>query len=141
MKVCQRCNKEKPYEDFTKRKTSKDKLSYWCRQCFKEVNNKNYERNAEYYREYYRNRSHLPRMKEILKRAFVKWRGKNPEKYKAYNAVTVAVRSGKLKRLPCEICGSARSHAHHHDYSKPLDVRWLCALHHKMEHRNGVTST
>lgn len=48
-------------------------------------------------------------------------------------AVGAAVRHGKLRRLPCEVCG-AQAHAHHDDYSRPLDVRWLCPMHHKQHH-------
>jgi len=37
------------------------------------------------------------------------------------------------------VCGSSEYiHAHHDDYDKPLDVRWLCAAHHKQWHdENG----
>jgi hypothetical protein len=45
-----------------------------------------------------------------------------------------AIRRGELVRQPCEVCGNPRSHAHHDDYSKPLEVRWLCAGHHKRWH-------
>lgn len=55
---------------------------------------------------------------------------------KAKKALQSAVYSGKIQRLPCEKCGNPNTHAHHHDYSKPLEVRWLCALHHKKEHQN-----
>lgn len=66
------------------------------------------------------------------KRAF---RERYPEKYAAHSAVLVAVRSGRLLRRPCEVCGTEPAHAHHDDYSKPLDVRWLCPAHHGEEHR------
>jgi hypothetical protein len=32
------------------------------------------------------------------------------------------------------VCGRTRSHAHHDDYSKPLDVIWLCSTHHRSRH-------
>lgn len=46
-----------------------------------------------------------------------------------------AVRHGKLIRQPCEACGDLNTQAHHDDYSRPLDVRWLCAIHHAEFHR------
>jgi hypothetical protein len=52
----------------------------------------------------------------------------------ARNMAARAIRSGKLKRLPCEVCGNLKSHAHHDDYSKPLDVRFLCDPHHREHH-------
>lgn len=60
---------------------------------------------------------------------------RDPHKRKARNAVNNALRDGKLKRGPCEVCGSKKVTAHHEDYSKPLQVRWLCPLHHAAEHR------
>lgn len=38
----------------------------------------------------------------------------------------VYLRRGKIKRCPCEVCGSTDAQMHHDDYSKPLEVRWLC---------------
>lgn len=38
---------------------------------------------------------------------------------------------GKIKRQPCEVCGAMPTEAHHPDYSKPLDVEWLCPTHHR----------
>ena len=44
-----------------------------------------------------------------------------------------AVASGKLKRKSCEECGE-KGEAHHIDYSKPLEVMWLCRKHHRQWH-------
>lgn len=55
-------------------------------------------------------------------------------KLRARWAVWRAIRSGKLKRRPCEVCGVLRAHAHHDDYLKPLKVRWLCRQHHEDAH-------
>jgi len=59
----------------------------------------------------------------------------NPEKPRAYGIVMRAIRSGKLKRQPCEVCGTLKVVAHHEDYSKPLEVNWLCRKHHNEHHR------
>ncbi len=40
-----------------------------------------------------------------------------------------------LEPQPCEVCGSTvRVVAHHDDYSKPLEIRWLCRSHHGLLH-------
>lgn len=44
----------------------------------------------------------------------------------ARSYANVYLRRGKIERLPCEICGSPDSEMVHEDYSKPLEVRWLC---------------
>jgi len=53
----------------------------------------------------------------------------------ARELVADAVRSGRLKREPCERCGEAKVEGHHDDYSHPLSVRWLCRTHHREVHR------
>jgi hypothetical protein len=56
------------------------------------------------------------------------------EKAAAHYTVAKALKDGRLVRQPCELCGSLESDAHHADYSKPLEVRWLCRTAHKLEH-------
>lgn len=61
----------------------------------------------------------------------------------AYSSVKNAIVHGVLVRpAVCGKCGDApkpakdgrsRIQAHHHDYSKPLDVEWLCAKCHREE--------
>lgn len=60
------------------------------------------------------------------------------EKTRAHKTVGNAVKSGKLEKLPCEECGDVKSEAHHDDYSKPLDVRWLCRKCHRKHHKDMV---
>lgn len=57
------------------------------------------------------------------------------ERIAARQAVKNAIRRGDLSVKPCEKCGEAKSEAHHPDYSKPLEVMWLCRPHHNAEHR------
>lgn len=46
-----------------------------------------------------------------------------------------AVRTGKLVRRPCEVCGAEKVEAHHQDYRDHLNVKWLCRKHHRAEHK------
>lgn len=49
-----------------------------------------------------------------------------------------AVKENKIKRPEvCEVCltKNNRIHGHHTDYSRPLDVIWLCPLCHKKRHQ------
>lgn len=62
-------------------------------------------------------------------------RKKNPLVAAAYSAVCSAIQCGRLVRQKCEVNGCPRmGEAHHSDYSKPLDVNWLCRIHHNLSH-------
>ena len=54
---------------------------------------------------------------------------------KARTAYKTALKRGKLQRLPCMVCGDVDADGHHPDYSKPLDVVWLCGPHHVEAHK------
>ena len=59
---------------------------------------------------------------------------KYPEKESARRLVRQAIISGLLHRGACVVCGEENAQGHHEDYSKPLDVIWLCRKHHKAIH-------
>ena len=52
----------------------------------------------------------------------------------AHKAVALTIKNGELHKQPCEVCGKPETSAHHWNYHKPLDVRWLCHLHHMPLH-------
>ena len=56
-------------------------------------------------------------------------------KVKARQKLNHAIKKGIIKRLEkCEKCISEfRVYAHHPDYSKPLEIIWLCQICHKKE--------
>lgn len=64
-----------------------------------------------------------------------RWRVKNKHKIFAHHTVEKAIKLGILTRQPCEVCNKKNAFAHHDDYSKPLEVRWLCNFHHSEWHR------
>lgn len=55
---------------------------------------------------------------------------RNPEKVRCWKVYSKALAAGKVEMFPCEVCGSFKVEGHHDDYSKPLQVRWLCRKHH-----------
>lgn len=64
-------------------------------------------------------------------------RAQRREIAKAHDAVRWAIKHGKIIKPPvCENCGSAgRIEGHHADYSRRLEVQWLCRACHIAVHR------
>lgn len=133
-KTCFKCDQTKPLEDFYKHKGMKDGRLNKCKDCTRKDTKENRDKNIDHYRAYDRARgSRQP--PEYTK----EYRMRFPLKYKAHTAVNNAVRDGRLTKEPCEICGETEKvTAHHDDYAKPLEVRWLCYPHHAQWHaENG----
>lgn len=90
----------------------------------------------EYHRAYEAARLQDPLKRErrnAQMRAYSKAHGTR-EHHKARWQVHRALEAGRLIRCPCEVCGAPKVDAHHDDYSKPLEVRWLCRPHHVEHH-------
>lgn len=72
--------------------------------------------------------------KKRLSRKLGLWKKNDKLKDQVRHIVRNAVRDGRLFKFPC-FCGEFKTQGHHEDYSKPLDVIWLCAKHHNQLHR------
>jgi len=147
-KICRRCDTEKPISEFYAHERMLDGHLNICKTCVK-FRVKKHRSENDSVREYDKWRYwNDPNRMEYSKKQRKKWYEqnkekafetakkyieKNPEKRKAHIMVNNAVRDGRLVRQGCEVCGE-KSHAHHDDYSKPLEVRWLCATHHMRLH-------
>lgn len=81
----------------------------------------------EYLRLYYRSKHPL---RNIVYKKISKEERLRRTKIRARGVVYINLRNGKLIKLPCSVCGSVKSEAHHPDYSKPLEVEWYCKKHH-----------
>jgi ribosomal protein S27AE len=148
-KICFKCGKEKALKKFYKHPRMADGHLNKCIECTKKDSNKHREDNLEEVKAYDRKRDLLPHRikarKEYAKtpngieannKAQNKWTKNNPLKKAATCIVNNAIRGGRLKKQPCEKCGSTvRVHGHHDDYYKPLEVRWLCPKCHKAFHK------
>lgn len=132
-KVCFKCENLKPLGDFYKHPQMADGHFNKCKECNKKDVTENRNAKIIYYREYYKERGSRQSALEVRE-----YRNKNPEKYFAHKVVRLGVKSGILIRKNCEQCGSSsKTHAHHDNYAKPLDVRWLCPACHKKWHKEN----
>jgi hypothetical protein len=122
-----------------------------CKECHKRKVRENRAAKADYYRAYDAQRfQEDPRVrarhkayretkagKEAMARGRKNWLSKNPEKRAAHVILNNAVRDGRVEKpKECQRCGTSkgRIHGHHEDYTKPLDVIWLCHGCHMKEH-------
>ena len=60
---------------------------------------------------------------------------KNRHKILAHYAIKNAIRNGELQKQPCSVCDKSPAQAHHDDYSKLMDITWLCPKHHRARHK------
>lgn len=93
------------------------------------------EEQRKKYRERKIELSKTPEYKVSMARSRKKYIIANPEKNQAHIILNNAIASGKITRKPCEKCGEAKAEGHHEDYSKPLEVIWLCRKCHCNYHK------
>jgi len=132
-KECFKCGVTKPLSEFYKHPQMGDGHLGKCKECTKTYVRSNRRENIDRYRAYDRERgSRQP------KGYCSEYREKFPNKYKAHGIVARAIRAGKLFIEPCEVCFTTdQVHAHHDDYLKPLNIRWICAGHHSQWHKEN----
>jgi len=131
-KACMVCGVEKELAEYPICSRNKDGLDNFCKVCKREKSRiyraKNRENRNKSNRQY-RKQNRVNRWKYLKG-----WRDKHPEKHAAHIAVKNALKDGSLKKKKCPVCGAEKVEAHHYDYSKPLDVVWLCKKHHRYTH-------
>ncbi len=135
MKLCRECGQELPAEQFYRHAAMLDGRLNKCKKCVKRRVSKHREKNVEKIREYDRQRSKTPERQKHLRDNAAQYREHHPDRYRATTAVGNALRDGRLiKPSQCSECGAlCHVHAHHADYSRPLDVVWLCPICHSQK--------
>ena len=132
LKRCCHCKEWLPKSQFWSNRSFPDGLSHLCRDCATEAIHK-YQ--------------HTPKGKKSRKRYIQSPKGlvaqhradkKRSSSWKrhAQQVFQAAVRRGEIIRSPvCQQCGIwCATHGHHRDYTRPLDVVWLCRECHDAEH-------
>ena len=135
MKTCTKCKNTLSKLAFSKDSRRKDNLQGWCKSCMKKATCRWRKslRGKESQKQRDKKYGRTEKGKKTNKKASAKHREVHPERTKAHNAVMIALRNGRLTKQPCP-CGETKVEGHHEDYSKPLDVEWLCTKHHKQLH-------
>ena len=135
MKCCSACGENKELTDFQVREASNDGSTAACRVCLQKRDKRRYPKEARKRAEDHKTYMTTRSGKSAHKRATRKWLETSRLERAAHIILDNAVRDGKVTKGPCGVCGSTRRiHGHHDDYSKPLEVRWLCPKHHKEYH-------
>lgn len=140
MKTCFKCGLPKDRSEFYKHPQMADGLLGKCKECAKTDVSANYHAKRGVKAAYERMRQATPHRRELQSLYAARRLERNPEKAIAWRSVSNAIRDGRLAKKPCESCGTThRVQAHHDDYSRPLDVRWLCFRHHLEHHGKSPT--
>ena len=139
MKRCSGCKIEKELLEFSRNKSRKDGLKNECKKCCRdytqsEAGKAAHKRaNQKYFQT---SAGKIARQKGDQKHHKL-----YPERAKAHRIVRTAIRKGILIRPSnCESCSeNGFIESHHEDYSKPLDVNWLCTkCHAKLRKERSV---
>lgn len=137
-KRCTCCRLLKQRDGFHRLISAKDGRQSWCILCRKTHDRQTKEQHPEkvkaWKRKWSRNNPHKGRER------YYKRMREEPEKMRARGAVTNAVYKGKIKKP--DACMDCRRKVkrnvlmgHHEDYSKPLDVIWVCSPCHWQRHK------
>lgn len=66
-----------------------------------------------------------------------KWKFNNANKVKAQRKLQKAIKLGKVFKRACLFCQKSETIGHHPNYDKPLEVIWVCKIHHRQIHYCG----
>ena len=119
VKTCFKCGRTLSIDHFYKHSGMADGHLNKCKECTKNDL-----------------RSHAEENPDAVLATRLRVCSKNPNQRNAYRVVEAAVKAEAItKPQVCQGCGCSdnehRIEAHHYDYSKPLDVIWLCTPCHR----------
>ena len=150
MKKCRICGSTKPHNDYYHAPASADGFASICKECVKQRVKANRAKNIDHYKAFDAARAMRPDRvaarkayqktasgKDAIARARRAYIDRAPERRAAHVILGNALRDGRAEAWPVcalpECCGT-KLEAHHPDYSRPLDVVWLCNKHHRQCH-------
>lgn len=142
--ICDNCQEESVYY-----------AKELCRNCYRKYNHES----QKYWEKAKKDKNLMGKMREKAKRHYFnklkgteeykekrreaqkKWYKKNKYKRRAHKIARKALLAGRIKKDNCDICNGKETEMHHEDYSKPLDIIWLCKNCHMAKHRKHFALT
>lgn len=152
MKLCRECNVEKPLSEFYVHGQMKDGHLNKCKHCVKARIDKylkaNPDKKKQWALNYANSETGLKKAKAYLstekgkavrKNKTNNYRKNHPIRDRARYLVSYEIQCGRLIRPNvCSCCNAeCKPHGHHDNYTKPLEVEWLCEPCHKLWHRQN----
>lgn len=141
-KSCSKCGTGKPKSDFYGDKRSTDGLRSECKACHKDTLKQTQDLDTRRKNARKRNRRYLINNPGKFKenRQKTAYEVRRTVQYRARQVLSRAILRGKVVRPDeCSRCGvPCKPQGHHDDYSRPLDVAWLCSSCHGIAHRTIV---
>ena len=133
---CTTCAALKPLAAFVRSARSSTGYRSTCRACRRDYTAQWRLDHPGYQRAYDVTR----KGRTVHRRGAARQRKAHPERVRAQNLLRYAVRSGGiLKPVMCPVCqlwaAPRHMNGHHPDYSKPLDVEWMCLWCHRDLHK------
>lgn len=151
VKKCSECGTTKPFSEYYQHPQMGDGYLSQCKECVKSRVKKRYYAEPGKIKAYEQSRANLPHRikarqdyaktdacKASIKKSRKKWLADNQDKRAAHIILGNAVRDNRIEKpANCSKCdGVGRIHGHHEDYTKPLDVVWVCQRCHKEIHKD-----
>lgn len=134
MKECFKCGARKPLSELYRHSAMKDGHLGKCKECTRNDVRINYASRREKYARYDHERQQTPERRANKAKHHRTHNERHPDRR------TARSKAARLPGQPCQECGAAKAQRHHDDYSRPLDVRWLCfKCHREKAHGQVVT--
>ena len=135
-KICTKCKELKSIDNFAFIKKGRPLRIPMCRSCTKKTNSE--YRSSEHGKAVIRRqfkRRYNKHADEYINKATDRY-FKKPEAVRAAAQARYALKKGLIEKKACENCSSDKVEMHHDDYSRPLEIRWLCRSCHMKEHKH-----
>jgi len=137
-KTCYICKSEKPAAAFSKNRSKYDGLPSQCKDCDSAKSREYHSLHKRPIRISKRIYARSERGKKLISEGNKRYNANRPERRIARRRINNGIRDGKIVKQPCLLCGAPKTEAHHIDYSRPLEVLWLCPEHHRAVHKTAA---